>query len=410
MVPLIAILCSCCSLLLGVGVGWWLGGRQERRRQTAADADLRAVFQGLAAEELARAGDRFAKLADDRERVIGVQLAEHRKSVGELVQPLAERLHQFDQQRQEMYGQLTNELGRVVAANEKLRVETGNLVTALRRPQVRGRWGETTLRRVVELAGMVAQVDFFEQRSTVTEAGRLRPDLTVRMPNGRCVVVDAKVALDGYLDAAAAGDETGRATHLQRHARQMREHVRQLAQKQYWAELSAGTEFVVLFVPGEHFLAAALEFDGELADYAMQNRVVIATPATLIALLRTVEYGWRQAALEANAREISSLGRDLYGRINSLLGHFQKVQKGLQAAVDGFNAAVGSLERQFLPQVRRFKALRCDDGGDLKEPGPVEPGLRSLAAAEEEAAADGGGAGAGDGERSRRDSNPQPLP
>jgi DNA recombination protein RmuC len=374
----IIVLSVFCALLLGLGLGWWLGVRYERGRQTTTEDAWRTTFQALAAEQLNQTGDRFVKLADERQKLMKEQLDSHQKSVGELMKPLAERLQQFDQQRQEMYGKLTNELRRVTEANEKLRSETGNLVTALRRPHVRGRWGETTLRRVVELAGMVPYVDFVEQESTTTEAGRLRPDMTVRLPNGRCVVVDSKVALEAYIEATEQKDDAAREAQLQRHARQMREHMRQLSQKQYWAELSEGTEFVVMFVPGEHFLAAALEHDGSLMDDAMQNRVVIATPSTLIALLRAIEYGWRQASVEENAREISRLGRDLYSRINSFLGHLQRVQKGLRSAVEAFNSAVGSFERQFLPQVRRFKELQCDDGNELKEPEQVESALREL--------------------------------
>jgi len=380
----ITILASLCALLIGVITGWLIGKRTAAANIDTVEENFKSVFQALAAEQMDKNTDRFFKLADERDKTARDQLSRHQEAVAGLMKPLSEKIEVIDKQRQEMYGRLANELKRVTEANEKLRVETTNLTNALRQPQVRGRWGETTLRRVVELAGMVDHVDFVEQESTTTESGRLRPDMTINLPNGHAVVVDSKVALEAYLQANTETDEALRAKILTRHARHMRDHMQQLSQKQYWDHLSEGTEFVVMFVPGEHFLTAALQNDNALIDDAMQKRVVIATPSTLIALLRAIEYGWRHAALETNAREISRLGRELYRRSNSFIGHLAKVKKGLQSAVDAFNDAVGSFERQLLPGMRKFKELKSDDGKDPTNLAEIEKTTRTLPAEEGE--------------------------
>lgn len=379
----ITILASVCTLLAGFILGWIIGKRSAEAGTQVVEENLKSVFQALAAEQMDKNTDRFFKLADERDKTARDQLARHQEAVTNLMKPLSDKIELIDKQRQEMYGRLANELKRVTEANEKLRIETTNLTNALRQPQVRGRWGETTLRRVVELAGMVDHVDFVEQESTTTVSGRLRPDMTIHLPNGHAVVVDSKVALDAYLQANAETDETRRDEILARHARHMRDHMQQLSQKQYWDHLSEGTEFVVMFVPGDHFLTAALRCDTALIDDAMQKRVVIATPATLIALLRAIEYGWRHAALETNAREISRLGRELYRRCNMFIEHLAKVRKGLQAAVDGFNAAVGSFQQLLLPGMRKFKELKADDGKDPAELTEIEKTTRILPPEEE---------------------------
>ena len=380
---MITVLASVCALLIGIITGWIIGKRSATDTIDTVEENFKSVFQALAAEQMDKNTERFFKLADERDKTARTQLTQHQEAVAGLMKPLSEKIEQIDKQRQEMFGRLANELKRVTEANEKLRLETTNLTNALRQPQVRGRWGETTLRRVVELAGMVEHVDFVEQESTTTEAGRLRPDMTINMPNGHSVVVDSKVALDAYLQANNETDEAKRKDILIRHARHMRDHMTQLSQKQYWDHLSAGTEFVVMFVPGEHFLTAALSNDTNLIDDSMQKRVVIATPSTLIALLRAIEYGWRHAALETNAREISQLGKELYRRSNTFIGHLAKVKKGLQNAVDAFNSAVGSFERQLLPGMRKFKELKADDGNDPAELNEIEKTTRMLPGEEE---------------------------
>ncbi len=374
----ITILISLCTLVAGFFIGWLLATKINLAKNKETEESIKTVFQALAAEQLDRSTDRFVKMASEREKIVGEQLSRHKEAVSNLLNPLSEKLKEIEKNRQESYGKLANELQRVTQSNEKLRTETTNLTNALRQPQVRGRWGETTLKRVVELSGMVDHVDFEEQVSTTTESGRLRPDMVINMPNGHNVVVDSKVALNGYLQACEQTSPEAKEQFLQKHAQQMRTHVKQLSQKEYWSHLSEGTEFVVMFVPGEHFLSAALQYDTTLMDDAMKNKVVIATPTTLIALLRAIEYGWRSAALEKNAKEISELGKELYIRANVFISHLDKIKKGLLGAINSFNDAVGSLEHKFLPQLRRFKELRADDGKKVGELNTIEKPLRSL--------------------------------
>ena len=378
MIIIITILISLCTLVAGFFIGWLLALKVSLAKNKETEDSIKTVFQALAAEQLDRSTDRFVKMASEREKIVGEQLSRHKEAVSNLLTPLSEKLREIEKNRQESYGKLANELQRVTQSNEKLRTETTNLTNALRQPQVRGRWGETTLKRVVELAGMVDHVDFEEQVSTTTETGRLRPDMVINMPNGHNVVVDSKVALNGYLQACEQTELKDKEQFLIKHAQQMRTHVKQLSQKEYWSHLTDGTEFVVMFVPGEHFLSAALQYDATLMDNAMKNKVVIATPTTLIALLRAIEYGWRSVALEKNAKEISELGKELYTRANVFISHLENIKKGLQNAMKSFNDAVGSLEHKFLPQLRRFKELRADDGKEISELNTIEKPLRSL--------------------------------
>ncbi len=372
-----------CALIAGFSLGWFLGTRAAVRREQATEEQLKTAFQSLASEQMDKNTERFFVLAGERDKYSREMLSNHAESLEKLVKPLAQKLTEFDTQRQEMYGRLANELKRVTEANEKLRVETLNLSNALRQPQVRGRWGETTLRRVVELAGMVAHVDFEEQVSATTDTGRLRPDMIINLPNGHSVVVDAKVALDAYLQANEETDGSKRDESLKRHARHMRTHMQMLSQKRYWEQFTAATEFVVMFVPGDHFLTAALQNDPTLIDDGMKDKVVIATPSTLIALLRAIEFGWRQVALQENAREISNLGKELYTRANVFIGHLSDIKKGLESAIGAFNKAIGSFQRNLLPGLRKFRELRADDGTDVKELGEIEAGTRSLPDREE---------------------------
>ncbi|MEI5672787.1 MULTISPECIES: DNA recombination protein RmuC [unclassified Nocardioides] len=271
---------------------------------------------------------------------------------------LSDQLADLDHQRSTWQGQLHQQVADMRLSTETLRRETHALSTALRKPQVRGRWGELHLRRAVELAGLVDRCDFAEQ--VRLDDGALRPDLVVRLVGGRSVVVDAKVPLDAYLDATSADDDE-RPAHLARHVRQLRTHVDQLGAKAYWRALPETPEFVVLFVPAESFLAAALETDGSLIEYAAARQVVLATPTTLIALLRTVAHGWTHEALADQAREIHRLGRDLHGRLGTLGGHLDLVGRSLNAAVGHYNSAVGSLESRVLVAARRFSDLAVTD-------------------------------------------------
>lgn len=281
---------------------------------------------------------------------------------------LSDQMRDLDHQRATWQGQLNQQVLDMRLTAEGLRRETQSLSTALRKPQVRGRWGELHLRRAVELAGLVDRCDFSEQ--VRLDDGARRPDLVVHLAGGRRVVVDAKVPLDAYLDATSTDDEDARRDHLRRHVAQLRTHVDVLGSKQYWRSLEESPEFVVLFVPAESFLAAALETDAGLIEYAADRQVVLATPTTLIALLRTVAHGWSHEALADQAREIHRLGRELHERLGSMNGHLDQLGRSLNAAVGHYNTAVGSLESRVLVTARRF--------GDLPAPRQVESQVRSV--------------------------------
>ena len=320
----------------------------------------------------------------------GLEQVESRAGEAAVVRESLERLH--DQMRDmaqhgvSWQSQLKQQVEDVRHSTDTLRRETATLSIALRRPQVRGRWGELHLRRVVELAGLVDRCDFDEQvsvrpGSSTGTAGTLRPDLVVNLAGGKHVVVDAKVPLDAFLDATGSDADGERAAHLRRHARQLRQHVDALAAKAYWRSLPATPEFVVLFVPGESFLSAALEADPTLLEYAAERRVVLATPSTLIALLRTVAYAWTQQTLADKTREIHELGRDLYERLAIMGGHLDRLGRSLNGAVGAYNRAVGSLENRVLVSARRFNDLGVG-AHELEAPAPVVDITRPMSAAE----------------------------
>lgn len=311
-----------------------------------------------------------------------------RVAVEGLVAPLRDtlgrvegHLRELERARIDSYARLTEQVDAVRVTGEQLRQETTALVTALRAPQTRGRWGELQLRRVVEMAGMVEHCDFDEQASVRGDDGLLRPDLVVRLAGGRSVVVDSKVSLAAYLQAAETQDPDLRAERLTAHARHLRKHVDDLAAKAYWAQFDASPEFVVLFVPGEAFLAPALEADPTLLEHAMGRRVIVATPTTLMSLLRTVAYAWQQEALTENAREVFALGRELYDRLGTLGRHVDKLGRSVGRVVADYNTAVGSLEGRVLVSARRLKDLKVVEA-DLERPRPVEEAPRPLGAPE----------------------------
>ena len=345
----------------------------ERR---TLDERLAGTITALSTQALDANSARFLELADAR--------------LSGQVRPLTESLDRMDKQlqsvervRQEAYGTLTEGVRQLRSDQERLRAETGNLVTALRAPHVRGRWGEIQLRRVIEMAGMVEHCDFAEQHSTTDEDGRvLRPDVVVRLPGGKHIVVDSKVPLVAYLDAFQEGaTEDVRLAKLGDHARHVREHIHRLGQKAYWRQLPSTPEFVVMFLPDETFLRAALEQDSSLTELAVSNNVIPASPTNLIGLLRAVHYGWQQETVAESAREVSDLGRELYKRLATMGAHVSRLGKSLDGAVKAYNETVGSLERQVLVQARRFEKHGIT-GIAPPELQPIERQTRALAAAE----------------------------
>ncbi|MXY14138.1 MAG: DNA recombination protein RmuC [Proteobacteria bacterium] len=353
----------------------------------AVSLQLQQTFTSLSQQALQSNNENFLRLAKEKLSQYQIQaeasLEKKEKAIETLLAPINEALKQTESQiraiekeRKESYGSLTEHLKLINESQSELRTETQNLVQALRRPEVRGQWGELTLRRIAELAGMVNYCDFYEQQSGEEDDRRMRPDMVVRMPDQRELIVDAKTPLDAYLSAIQTRDSKEREELLHRHARHVRERMRELASKAYWNQFSHSPDFIVLFIPGEQFLAAALELDPQLLEDALSNKVILATPTSIIALLRAVAFGWRQQSVAKNAEEIRTLGEELYKRLATFVEHLQKLGKNLDASVEQFNKATGSLDRQVLPGARKFDELGIEKKKEIPELKMVESSAR----------------------------------
>jgi DNA recombination protein RmuC len=360
-----------------------------------AEGKLREAFQALSADALKTNNEAFLSLAETRLREARTEAAgdidARKKAIEDLLAPMAKTLEQVDREikdaerrRVESGAQLLQKIASLDTAGQSLRDETRRLTDALKRPGVRGRWGELQLKRVVELAGMLDYCDFKEQHTIQgVDDERIRPDLIVRLPGGKQIVIDAKAPLDAYLRALEAPDEIARQSLMTEHARQVRNHIAQLSAKSYFEKVASTPEFVVMFLPGEMFFSAALEHDPSLIECGVEKRVIPASPTTLIALLRAVAYGWQQEAMEENARKISENGRNLYESVRALAGHFQALGTKLKSSLEAYNDAVGSLEGNVLAKARKFKDLQAANAGDdIKALEPIDRVPRMLQAAE----------------------------
>jgi len=412
------------AAIAGLLIGWLLGARARRRALAGAREQLEQekefsrqriesleqTFASLSNDALERNNRLFLELAQQSFGQLRAQakgdLAVREKAVEDLVKPIREALdktsseiQQLEKDRRQTHGMLSQQLESLVETQRALQGETRNLVQALRRPEVRGQWGELTLRRLAELAGMVEHCDFSEQVDISTEDGRRRPDMVVRMPAGRQVVVDVKTPLDAYLGAVEAGEDAARNEYLVQHARHVRTRVRELASKRYWEQFTDTPEFVVLFIPGDQFLSAALDQDHGLLEDALAQKVILATPTSFVALLRAIAYGWRQETLNKNAERIRDVGEDLYRRLNTLTDHMAKLGRQLDSSVAQYNRLVGSFQAKVLPGARKFADLGVPTGDASEPPEPVDTQARMPEKEVRDDDADGDDAPSGGNER-----------
>jgi len=357
---------------------------QDKQQSLEKDREnLNESFAALAGKALKNNSNEFLKLAEQNLKQFQIsansELDKKEKSIADLVKPIREALdktekqvREMEKERREAYGSLKQHLELMSRDQAQLQSETRNLVQALRRPEVRGQWGEMTLKRLAELAGMVQHCDFYEQESIDTDDGKLRPDMIIRMPGQRAVVVDAKAPLDAYMSAVEATDDKSREEFLIRHTRNVRERIRELSAKSYWSQFDESPDFAVLFIPGDQFLSAALERDPSLLEDAMSQQIILATPSSFVALLRAVAFGWRQEVLADNADKIRKLGVTLYERISAFSGHLGNIGNSLGKSVEHFNKAVGSFDSRVLPSAKRFTEMGISAKKEIKEPPPVE--------------------------------------
>ncbi len=359
-----------------------------------AKDELANAFRALSAEALKNNNSSFLELAKadlgKHHESAKSDLAQRQQAINELVNPIKESLGKFDVSVKELekervgaYNSLTEQVKHLFDSSNHLRAETSTLVKALGRPETRGTWGEVQLKRVVEMSGMLEHCDFEEQVNVKTEEGRLRPDLIIRLPGGKNIVVDSKAIFQTYLEAVATEDANEKKIKMQRYVKDIKTHISLLSQKKYFEQFQPTPEFVVFFLPGEAFYRAALENDASLIDYGVEQKVIIASPVILIALLKTVAYGWRQESLAKNAKDISDLGRELYKRLSTMGDHITSLGKSLRGSVNHFNSMVGSLENKVMPQARRFEALKAaPENTELKQLNQIDLNARNLQVAE----------------------------
>jgi len=399
-----ALILAAIAALLGLLLGWLVTYLFQQKRMThmqtrlqmehaatqQALEDMEQRFAAISSDALQKNHQAFLNLAMENlgkfQRGAEASLQQREQSMENMVKPIREALDKTERQvqlmeksRHEAYGALSQQIESMLESQRHLQSETRNLVQALRRPEVRGQWGEMTLKRLVELAGMVEHCDFFEQEHTRTGEAAIRPDMIVRMPGNREVVVDVKTPLDAYLSAVEATDEKHRKEFLHRHMLNLRERVRELSTKAYWGQFSNAPDFVILFIPGDQFLTAALDQDPGLLEAAMSKKVILSTPTSLMALLRAIAYGWRQELLTENAEKIRSLGEEMYHRLAVFSEHLAKVGRSLDSSVTHYNRAVGSFQSKLMPGASKFTEMGIKPEKEIELPEQTEKGARQLA-------------------------------
>ncbi len=388
-----------------------------------SESQLKEAFRAISSDALRENAESFLQVArgtlEEARTASSLDLEGRQRAIGEMLSPLKEALERVDGNLRQVevaragaYESLLTQVASLADVHRELSGRTRTLVDALKSPVVRGRWGEVQLRRVCEMAQMVEHVDFVEQESVGSAGGALRPDVQVRLPGSKVVIVDAKAPLQAYLDALEAPDDPAREALLRQHARQVRDHITRLSSKAYWEQFPQAPEFVVMFLPGETFFSTALQYDPTLIEYGVERRVIPASPTTLIALLRAVSYGWQQEQVSRGAETVRALGRELYDRLRSFLGHLDDMRRGLEKAVDAYNRGVGSLEQHVLPQARRFRELGVASATELPVLDGVDRALRVPRAADGTggAARDGGQDGVGERAADRMAAAAPPSP
>ncbi len=391
------------AIFVGGGFGWLLARLKFQSKITKLETQLslevntvtqqqemlKQTFSSLSSDALKHNNQMFIDLAQETLKRFHVQakgeLDQKEKSIENLVKPIRDALLKSEQQiqamekdRKEAYGSLHKHLETLSQTQLQLHDQTRNLVQALRRPEVRGQWGEITLKRLVELAGMVEHCDFYEQESVETDSGRVRPDMIIRMPTGREIVVDVKTPLDAYLSAVEAQTDDERKQFMEQHVRNVRNRIKELSAKSYWEQFSRSPDFAVLFIPGEQFLSSALDLDRDLLEFALARKIILATPASMVALMRAVAFGWRQEQLSENAELIRATGEDLYKRLATFSDHLAKLGRSLDGAVGNYNKAVGSFDTKLVPGAKKLADMGIDASREFEDPGQIEKGVREI--------------------------------